>query len=178
MPPIASSTCWAETTGPVVVLMRSARQLVAGLVNGGAHRGAVYGLLTGHADPAAVQVHVHAGHALDAADLLGHRVDAVLAGHPGHRVLGGARHQYSSRQVGSRQVGAAQDLTRRAIASEASLTLVPASAPPWAAASTTQVDMCSSSRASAKDCSALVAAETWVSTSMQYLSSSTMRCRP
>ncbi len=37
---------------------------------------------------------------------------------------------------------------------------------------------CASSSSSATACSAFVAAEIWVSTSMQYASSSTMRCRP
>ena len=47
-----------------------------------------------------------------------------------------------------------------------------------AIASVTQCERCSSSSSRATDSSALVAAETWVSTSMQYASDSTMRCNP
>src|SRR4051812_20491118 len=68
--------------------------------------------------------------------------------------------------------------TRRAMASEASRTFSSASAPPFWAASTTQCDRCSSSSSRENDWSAFVAAETWVRMSMQYLSSSTIRCSP
>src|ERR1700722_15589345 len=71
-----------------------------------------------------------------------------------------------------------QDFTRRAIASEASRTFSAAVSPPWATASATQCSRWSSSRPSATDCSALLTADTWVRMSMQYLSSSTIRCRP
>jgi hypothetical protein len=73
---------------------------------------------------------------------------------------------------------AGQDFTRRAIASDASRTFSAAVSPPSAAASVTQCARWSSSGHSATDCSALVAADTWVRMSIQYLSSSTIRCRP
>src|SRR5207244_747699 len=68
--------------------------------------------------------------------------------------------------------------TRRAMAAEASATLASASGPPEATASRTQWARWPSRSSKATDSSALVAAETWVSTSMQYVSSSTMRCKP
>ena len=68
--------------------------------------------------------------------------------------------------------------TSRAIASDASRTFDSASSPPAAAACPTQVDRCSSRSSRENDCSAFVAADTCVRMSMQYLSSSTIRCRP
>jgi acyl-CoA synthetase (AMP-forming)/AMP-acid ligase II len=72
----------------------------------------------------------------------------------------------------------AQLRTSRAIASDASRTFSSASGPPAAAACRTQVDRCSSRSSRENACSALVAADTCVRMSMQYLSSSTIRCRP
>ena len=62
---------------------------------------------------------------------------------------------------------AAQDLTRRETAAAASVTFSLASGPPSSMASVTQWPRWSSSSPSATACSALVTAETWVSTSMQ-----------
>ena len=59
-----------------------------------------------------------------------------------------------------------------------SRTFASASSPPRCAASTTQWAMCSSSSPSEKDCSAFVAADTWVRMSMQYLSSSIIFAMP
>src|SRR5215469_269737 len=70
------------------------------------------------------------------------------------------------------------DFTSRAIASEASRTLASATSPPSATAWATQWPRWSSSSPSATDCRALVAAATWVRMSMQYLSSSTIFCKP
>src|SRR3954454_9569801 len=71
-----------------------------------------------------------------------------------------------------------QDRTRRAIESEASRTFSAAVSPHPATAPATQCARWSSSSPSATDCSALVAADTWVRMSMQYLSSPTIRCSP
>ena len=64
------------------------------------------------------------------------------------------------------------------MASEASLTLASASGPPASMACVTQWPRWSSTSPSATACSARVTADTWVSTSMQYVSDSTMRCNP
>ena len=55
---------------------------------------------------------------------------------------------------------------------------VTSSGPPARAASTTQCARWSSSRPRLTACSAFVTAATWVRTSMQYVSASTIRCRP
>jgi hypothetical protein len=68
--------------------------------------------------------------------------------------------------------------TSLAIASVASRTFASASLSPALAASTTQLPRCSASSSSENACNARVAAATWVRTSMQYLSSSTIRCSP
>src|SRR5690625_3771337 len=68
--------------------------------------------------------------------------------------------------------------TRRAMASEASLSLASCWSSPACAAWSRQWAMCSSSSARATLCSAREAAATWVRMSMQYLSSSTMRAMP
>src|SRR5205823_11447801 len=68
--------------------------------------------------------------------------------------------------------------TSRAIAADASATFSSAVLPPSAMASATQCERWSSSSCTATACSAFVTAATWSSTSMQYLSSSTIRCKP
>src|SRR5690625_1928205 len=68
--------------------------------------------------------------------------------------------------------------TRRAMASEASLSLASCWSSPACAASSRQWAMCSSSSTNATLCSAREAAETWVRMSMQYLSSSTILAMP
>src|SRR4029079_4356345 len=118
-----------------------------------------------------VEVDVDAGDAGDLEDLIAHGRDAVLAGHPGHGEGGGAGH-------GSPRDACDQERTRRATASEASLSLASASGPPDCAACSTQCARCSSSRPSATAWSALVTADTWVRMSMQYLSSSSIRAMP
>src|SRR5436190_489465 len=67
--------------------------------------------------------------------------------------------------------------TSRVTAAMASWTFSSDSAPPCRAAVTTHVAMCSPSSSSANDSSAFVAADTWVNTSIQYVSDSTIRCR-
>jgi len=63
--------------------------------------------------------------------------------------------------------GRAQDLTSRAMASEASLTLLLASGPPSSMACATQWPRWSSTSPRATACKARVTAETWVRMSMQ-----------
>src|SRR6185312_17286221 len=168
MPPISSSVVCASS--PVVRIVRSAPgERVAGLVDGGGDRLVVHGGLAGDGQGAGLEVDLDLGDTGDGGDLLGDRVNAVRAGHAGDGVGGGA-HGFLS--------DGGQDRTRRAMASAASRTFSSASGPPAWAAETTQWDRCSSSRPRATDCSAFVIAETWVRMSMQYFSSSTMRCRP
>src|SRR4051812_17445197 len=91
----------STSPGPVVAVMRrasspesadgpsAAGQLVAGLFHGGPHGGLVDRGVAGHGERTAGQVDVHTGDVRYLADLLGHRVDAVAAGHADDGVGGG-----------------------------------------------------------------------------------------
>src|SRR5699024_1899175 len=172
IPPIASSTCWPVPVVPLVVVMvvllrdgcgRVAGSAgggdgVAGLVDGGTDGGLVDRSVTAHGEAAGVEVDLDSGDAGDLGDLLGDGGDAVLAGHTGDGELGGGHG--GSPSGGGSVTG--QDRTRRAMASEASLTLASASGPPTATAWATQWLRCSSTRPSETDWRALVIAATWV----------------
>src|SRR3954447_6483592 len=150
------------------------RHAVPGLVDGDADCAVVDGLGR-HGDGSLVEVD---GDVLDPgepSDLAGDRVDAVLAGHALDGVRAGS---HRGVLLGVVYGGWAQDRTRRPMAADASLTLSSASAPPAVSASLTQCSRWSSSSSRATAWRALVAAEIWVRTSMQYWSSSTIRCRP
>src|SRR5687767_6106411 len=77
----------------------AAGHLVTGLLDGGGDGGLVDRRLADDRQPAAGQVDVDGGDAGDLRDLLGHRGDAVAAGHAGDRVGGGA-HGGASVRVG------------------------------------------------------------------------------
>src|SRR3954468_8569931 len=171
-PKAASSSGVFMATRSAGATASAAGHLVPGLFDGSTDGALVDRRLAGHGQPAAGEVDVAAGDAGDLGDLLGHGADAVAAGHADDGVGGGA-HDRSLREI-----RVDQERTSRAMASEASRTFSSASRPPEAAASTRQWLMCSSSRPSATDWSAFVIADTWVRMSMQYFSSSTMRCRP
>src|SRR4051812_29525671 len=68
----------------------AAGHLVPGLLHGGADGALVDRRLAGHGQPAAGEVDVDAGDAGHLGDLLGHRADAVAAGHADDGVGGGA----------------------------------------------------------------------------------------
>ena len=89
------------------------------------------------------------------------------AGRPSPRPWRPARMPGYAGCVGRTGASAGQVRSRRAIAFVASSTFASISSPPLTAASATQCRRCSSSSWSAKDCRALVDAETWVSMSMQ-----------
>src|SRR6478609_4585501 len=148
-----------ETVGVLI-----SDELVAGSLESLADVVLEQGRLGGHGQLAGLQHDVHRAHAGQLADLLGHRRHAVRAGHPLH--LPDLCHLVSS-----------QERTSRAMAAEASVSF--SSAPsPEVIASLTQWARWSSSRFRATACRAFVIAATWVRMSMQYWSSSTIRCRP
>src|SRR3954447_8693482 len=181
MPPISSSTGVFMAGGRGRPAASATGHLVTRFLHGGADGGLVDRRLAGDGQAAAGEVDVDGGDAGDLRDLLGHGVDAVAAGHADDGV-GGAAHGVLSRKWDNgreRRSGAdRQKRTRRAMASEASRTFSSAWGPPALAASTTQWLRCSSSSPSETACSSLVIAETGVRMSMQYFSSSTIRCRP
>src|SRR5262249_48923849 len=72
----------------------------------------------------------------------------------------------------------AHERTSRAIAAVASAILASASGPPPSIASRTQWSRWASRSSSATPSGARLAAAIWVRTSMQYVSSSPMRCTP
>src|SRR5680860_1556498 len=160
----------------------------AGLVQGRKDLGIGQRLVGGDAHvrgPLDDQVDLHIGDARQCLQLAGDGADAVPAGQSGdgeglgaHVVLLGCGVAGVDLCLSRRGLQMVQERTRRAIAAEASFSLSDASSPPAWMAWVTQWFRCSSSRANATASKALVAAEIWVSTSMQYVSCSTMRCTP
>src|SRR5262245_19457093 len=208
MPPIDSSTVRSGAAGrglvtgvPVamtVLLTRVAEradgrgsglalgQLVAGFLDGLAYSRPIERVVADDAysrGRTGDEVDGHLAYAGQLGDLFTHGRDAMVTGHAVYAVRRGDAHlfglQGSASRVGGMIVAVPHQLrTSRAMASDASRTFRSASVPPCCTAWVTQCARCSSSSSKENDWSAFVAAETCVRTSMQYLSSSTIRCRP
>src|SRR5436190_7264904 len=128
--PLMSSWTW---------LVMSRRELVARLLDCAPDVVLGERLLAGHPHRPALEHDVDGGHAGEVLHLLGHRGDAVSAGHAGHGPGLRGRHER----------------TNLLMASLASLSLTSASGPPSFTASATQCAMCSSRSPRATDCRAL-----------------------